>query len=158
MSDIFDVVSDPTRRELMRVLAEHSHGATATAGGTSVGELVEQLGLSQPTVSKHLRVLREHDVVSVREEGQHRYYRLEPAPLEEVERWVAPFLSDAGDRDDHESAASVYAAWSGADVGATIGRSVAERTYRARNALDDMSKLVSRRLPASFRRRGRDRG
>ncbi|MEO7348845.1 MAG: metalloregulator ArsR/SmtB family transcription factor, partial [Terrimesophilobacter sp.] len=92
MGDIFDVIADPNRRELLRVLLEsqlehgHSHGEV------SVGGLVDALGLTQPTVSKHLKVLRDSGLVVVREDGQHRYYRLEPAPLEALEDWLIPFL------------------------------------------------------------------
>ncbi len=76
MADIFDVLSDPTRRELLARLL-----AAGPEGELSVGVLVEQTGLSQPTVSKHLRVLRDQGLVTVREEAQHRFYRLEPEPL-----------------------------------------------------------------------------
>ena len=146
MADIFDVVSDPTRRELMLALLEK--------GETSVGELVERLGLSQPTVSKHLKVLRDHELVSVREDGQHRYYRLDAAPLEEVEDFLEQFHVEVDDEpriDDGGSA--VFAAWSGADVGETIGRRVAEGTHQARSAIQDASDKVARRLPTQFRRR-----
>ena len=146
MADIFDVVSDPTRRELMLALLEK--------GETSVGELVERLGLSQPTVSKHLKVLRDHELVSVREDGQHRYYRLDAAPLEAVEDFLEQFHVEVEDEpriDDGGSA--VFAAWSGADVGETIGRRVAEGTHQARSAIQDASDKVARRLPTQFRRR-----
>ena len=145
MADIFDVVSDPTRRELLSALLERSLVRDAAAGEISVGDLVERLGLSQPTVSKHLRVLRDHGLVSVREDGQHRYYRLDPGPLEELEDWLTPFLEPAlPDEDDlliDDGGSAVFAAWSGADVGGTIGRRVAEGTYTAR------------RLPIRVRRR-----
>lgn len=59
----------------------------------SVSEIVSQLEISQPTVSKHLKVLREAELVTVREEGQHRYYSLNPEPLEMVEDFVIPYLS-----------------------------------------------------------------
>lgn len=73
----------------MQVLLEkHGDGAEI-----SVSEIVAQLEISQPTVSKHLKVLREAELVSVREEGQHRFYSLEPEPLEMVEDFVIPFLS-----------------------------------------------------------------
>ncbi|XUK60988.1 Transcriptional regulator [Plantibacter sp. RU18] len=88
MADIFDVIADTTRRDILALLLERHGGA-----GTSVSEIVAQLGLSQPTVSKHLKVLREADLVEVREEGQHRYYSLDYAPLEDVEDWLIPFLS-----------------------------------------------------------------
>jgi DNA-binding transcriptional ArsR family regulator len=157
MADIFDVVSDPTRRELMLALLERSVARDPGHGEISVGDLVERLGLSQPTVSKHLRVLRDHGLVTVREDGQHRYYRLDPAPLEALDDWLSPFLEpelDDGEEpriDDGGSA--VFAAWSGADVGETIGRRVAEGTYQARSALHDASDRVVERLPKPLRRR-----
>jgi DNA-binding transcriptional ArsR family regulator len=89
MPDIFGVISDATRRDILQVLLErHKHDAEI-----SVSEIVAQLELSQPTVSKHLKVLREAELVTVREEGQHRYYSLDPEPLEMVEDFVIPFLS-----------------------------------------------------------------
>ena len=78
MADIFDVLADGTRREILRQLLE-------SRGELAVGDLVNELGIAQPTVSKHLKVLREHGLVGVREEGQHRYYHLDASPLEEVE-------------------------------------------------------------------------
>jgi len=97
MADIFDVIADATRRDILQVLLDrHEPDVPADAGGTSVSEIVSALGLSQPTVSKHLKVLREAGLVSVREDGQHRYYRLEHEPLEKVEDWLIPFLSVGG--------------------------------------------------------------
>ncbi len=93
MADIFDVIADPTRRALLHILLEQSVAADSDSGELSVGELVERLGASQPTVSKHLKVLRDHGLVTARDEAQHRYYSLEPAPLEEVEDWLIPFLT-----------------------------------------------------------------
>ena len=157
MADIFDVVSDPTRRQLMLALLERSVSRDAGGGEISVGDLVERLGLSQPTVSKHLKVLRDHGLVTVREDGQHRYYRLDPGPLEELEDWLMPFLEPALDDDDDvpldDGGSAVFAAWSGADVGDTIGRTVAERTHRARTVLHDASDRVARTLPPTVRRR-----
>ncbi|MET0725440.1 MAG: metalloregulator ArsR/SmtB family transcription factor [Leifsonia sp.] len=93
MADIFDVVADSTRRDILGILLSH-HSEDATHNGEiSVSALVAELGLSQPTVSKHLKVLREAGLVGVREEGQHRYYHLDYAPLEEIEDWLIPFLS-----------------------------------------------------------------
>ncbi|NLB46438.1 MAG: transcriptional regulator [Microbacteriaceae bacterium] len=89
MPDIFGVISDATRRDILQLLLErHLHD-----GESSVSEIVAKLELSQPTVSKHLKVLRDAELVSVREEGQHRFYSLEPEPLEMVEDFVIPFLS-----------------------------------------------------------------
>jgi len=155
MADIFDVIADPTRRDLLQVLLERYVAADSETGEISVGDLVERLGLSQPTVSKHLRVLRDHGLVSVREDGQHRYYRLEATPLEELEDWLQPYLS--ADFDDSfepaDGGPNAFAAWSGTDVGETIGRRVAEGTHQARVVIQDAAEQVTKRLPKSFRRR-----
>jgi len=91
MADIFDVIADGTRRDILQLLRERTDGR-----GTSVSHIVAELGVSQPTVSKHLKVLREAELVSVREEGQHRYYSLSPAPLDVVDEWLMPFVLDEG--------------------------------------------------------------
>jgi ArsR family transcriptional regulator len=93
MADIFGVVADSTRRDILRILLERYNQSSAAKGELSVSDIVSSLGLSQPTVSKHLKVLREAGLVGVREEGQHRYYHLDYAPLEEIEDWLIPFLS-----------------------------------------------------------------
>ncbi len=87
MADIFDVIADGTRRDILQLLLDRS---SAGESGTSVSQIVHELGVSQPTVSKHLKVLREAHLVSVREEGQHRYYSLSSAPLDEVDDWLMP--------------------------------------------------------------------
>jgi len=105
MADIFDVIADATRRDLLRTLLErYVEGADAPHGGEmSVGELVNSLGLSQPTVSKHLKVLRDFKLVTVREQGQHRFYRLDHSPLSTVEDWLVPFSAADSDLDEPES-------------------------------------------------------
>jgi DNA-binding transcriptional ArsR family regulator len=155
MADIFDVVADATRRDLLQVLLDRyttsdpSHGR-ANAGEISVGEIVDKLGLSQPTVSKHLKVLRDHDLVTVREEGQHRYYSLDTSPLEDLEDWLIPFLSADFDP-GIDVGSTVFAAWSGVQVpeplrraaetlqhpseaGTAIGRRAAEASIRLQEA------------------------
>lgn len=92
MSDIFDVIADGTRREILQLLLRRASEADA---GTSVSEIVADLGVSQPTVSKHLKVLREAELVTVREDGQRRFYSLAVGPLEEIDDWLVPFLVDA---------------------------------------------------------------
>src|SRR5690606_11332378 len=94
MADIFDVIADGTRRDILQLLRERS---AAGEQGTSVSQIVQELGVSQPTVSKHLKVLREAHLVSVREEGQHRFYSLAAEPLEQVDDWLVPFLVDEAD-------------------------------------------------------------
>lgn len=131
MADIFDVLADGTRRELLIRLERR-------AGEVSVTELVTELGISQPTVSKHLKVLRESGLVTVRDEGQHRYYRLDRAPFGELEAWLAPFLSEGTERQgtDADPGSTVFAAWAGAEVGDRMGRVAADTAHSARVALE----------------------
>jgi DNA-binding transcriptional ArsR family regulator len=92
MTDIFDVIADGTRRDILQLLLRRtSEGET----GTSVSQIVLDLGISQPTVSKHLKVLRDAELVTVREDGQRRFYSLSVEPLEAVDDWLVPFLVDA---------------------------------------------------------------
>jgi DNA-binding transcriptional ArsR family regulator len=156
MADIFDVIADETRRQVLAVLLERYISEDSAAGEISVGDIVEHLGLTQPTVSKHLRVLRDHGLVTVREDGQHRYYSLDSSPLEDIEDWLVPFLSADFDDDQLDAAvdeSAVFAAWSGADVGDSIGRRIAEGSHQARSVIQDASERVARRLPRRFSRR-----
>jgi DNA-binding transcriptional ArsR family regulator len=79
---VFDIVAEPNRRAILRLLASSQQ---------SVGEIERQLRLSQPTVSKHLRVLREAGVVASTADAQRRLYRLRPDALQELDAWLAPF-------------------------------------------------------------------
>ena len=107
MADIFDVIADGTRRDILRLLLDR---ATSGQDGTSVSNIVGELGVSQPTVSKHLKVLREAHLVSVREEGQHRYYSLSAEPLDEVDDWLVPFFTHSDDlQGDLDDARDKYA-------------------------------------------------
>jgi ArsR family transcriptional regulator len=83
------VIADESRREILALLLERSLAGKAEM---SVSDLVTKTGLSQPTVSKQLKVLRESGLVAVREDGQHRLYHLDATPLEQLEAWVVPFL------------------------------------------------------------------
>jgi DNA-binding transcriptional ArsR family regulator len=82
MASTFELVAEPTRRGILDLLRERER---------SVGELVEQIGLSQPGVSKHLRALREAGLVEVRRDAQRRWYRLQPQPLAEIDSWLRPY-------------------------------------------------------------------
>jgi DNA-binding transcriptional ArsR family regulator len=137
MADIFDVLADGTRRELLSHLLNRSQSLSDGAE-IAVSDLVTELGISQPTVSKHLKVLRDHGLVAVREEGQHRYYRLDAAPLGELQTWLAPFLGTAESSAVRaaDTAAPVSAAWAGTEVGDRVGRRAAETAHSARVALD----------------------
>jgi DNA-binding transcriptional ArsR family regulator len=82
MSDVLEVLAEPHRRRLLDVLRP---------GEASVGDLVDAMAISQPLVSKHLRVLREAGLVTVRVDGQRRLYRLQPGPLLELDAWLEPY-------------------------------------------------------------------
>ncbi|GAA1656456.1 metalloregulator ArsR/SmtB family transcription factor [Kribbella alba] len=82
MATTFEVLAEPRRREILDLLR---------GGERPVGELVEQLALSQPAVSKHLKVLRDAGLVEVRQDAQRRWYRLSPAPLAEIDVWLEPY-------------------------------------------------------------------
>jgi DNA-binding transcriptional ArsR family regulator len=81
-TDTFNAIAEPRRREILDVLA---------IGERSVNELVELLGLAQPQVSKHLRVLREVGAVEVRDDGRQRFYRLNGVALKPVHDWVKSY-------------------------------------------------------------------
>ena len=80
--DVFAVIAEATRRDILVALRK---------GDKAVGELVQELEASQPTISKHLKVLREADLVSMRAQGQKRYYTLNPKPLAGIASWLQTF-------------------------------------------------------------------
>ena len=82
MGPVFDVLAEPNRRAILRLLLQSER---------SVGDLERKLKRSQPSISKHLRVLREAGLVESRTEAQKRVYRLRPEPLVELDRWLEPF-------------------------------------------------------------------
>jgi DNA-binding transcriptional ArsR family regulator len=82
MTAIFEVLAEESRRRILDVLVE---------GERPVGDLVGILSLSQPAVSKHLKVLRDAELVEARTDAQRRIYRVRTAPLREVDEWLAPY-------------------------------------------------------------------
>ena len=82
METVFEIIAEPNRRAILSLLASSPQ---------SVGEIGRQLRMPQPTVSKHLRVLREAGFVESTVDAQRRLYRLNPEPLQEVDAWLAPF-------------------------------------------------------------------
>jgi DNA-binding transcriptional ArsR family regulator len=82
VSSSWHALSDPNRRAVLELLLERPR---------PVGELVEQLGLSQPGTSKHLKVLREAGLVQVRQDANRRVYALDPGPIRELDVWLAPY-------------------------------------------------------------------
>jgi DNA-binding transcriptional ArsR family regulator len=79
---VFEVVAEPNRRRILDLLAARER---------PVGELVHELKLSQPGVSKHLRILREAGLVDVRGEAQRRVYTVRPEPLRAIDEWLLPY-------------------------------------------------------------------
>ena len=87
----FDVLAEPTRRRILDLLLQ---------GERPVGELVAELGVAQPNVSKHLRALSAAGLVRVRPDGQRRIYALRAEPLRELDAWLAPYRRVWADRLD----------------------------------------------------------
>ena len=82
MESVFEIIAEPNRRAILGLLASSQQ---------SVGEIERQLRMSQPTVSKHLRVLREAGFVEATVDAQRRLYRLKPGPFQELDAWLAQF-------------------------------------------------------------------
>lgn len=82
MRSVFEVLAEPNRRQLLDLLR---------ATERPVGDVVAELGVSQPAVSKHLRVLRDAGLVEVRSQAQQRLYRVRAEPLRAVDEWLAPY-------------------------------------------------------------------
>ena len=82
MESVFEIIAEPNRRAILSLLVSSEQ---------SVGEIESQLGMAQPTVSKHLRVLRDAGFVESTVDAQRRLYRLTPEPLQELDAWLAPF-------------------------------------------------------------------
>lgn len=137
MADIFAVIADGTRREILSVLLQQRVEG-AGAEGMSVSRIVARLELNQPTVSKHLKVLREAGLVTVRESGQHRFYALQYTPLEELEDWLLPFLAAA----DVESGPALLGPPTAARA-ESLGRALADRTHQVSSVVQDIQRGVS---------------
>lgn len=82
MESVFAIIAEPNRRAILSLLVSSQQ---------TVGEIERRLGMSQPTVSKHLRVLREAGFVESTVDAQRRLYRLKPGPLQEIDEWLAQF-------------------------------------------------------------------
>lgn len=82
MESVFEIIAEPNRRAILSLLISSQQ---------SVGEIEQRLRMPQPTVSKHLRVLREAGFVESTVDAQRRLYRLKPEPLQELDAWLAPF-------------------------------------------------------------------
>ena len=82
----FDILGDPVRRRVLELLADGEQAAG------EIGAVIQgEFGISQPAVSQHLRVLREHGFATVRTEGARRLYAVEASPLQQVDQWLQPY-------------------------------------------------------------------
>ncbi|GAB4064395.1 hypothetical protein GCM10028777_10540 [Angustibacter speluncae] len=90
-TDVLEVIAEPTRRRILDAVR---------GGERSVGELVDLVGMHQPGVSRHLRVLREAGLVEVRRDGQRRLYRLRAEPLRALDEWLEPYRAELAGRLD----------------------------------------------------------
>jgi ArsR family transcriptional regulator len=148
MSDIFDVLADGTRRDILRRLLDADAAAS---------DLVYELGLTPPTVARHLARLVDAGLVTVRGEGRARSYTLRAAPLDTVDAWLSPFLGGASTTataSDDAAGPTIFAAWAGTDAGDRVGRVAADAAHNARVALDaaqeklqGAQKRVAEKLP-----------
>jgi DNA-binding transcriptional ArsR family regulator len=115
-----------------------------------VGDVVSALGLTQPTVSKHLKVLREAGLVTVREDGQHRYYRLQPEPLAVVDGWVSalngatstPRPASNPVKDAPPVVTSYLADIDFAGAGRRVGRAAARAELEVRSVIDALRTIL----------------
>ena len=89
--DVYEALADPTRRQIVTLLA---------SGEKSAGDIAERFPIAGPSVSRHLKVLRESGLITFRREATSRFYRLEPEPLDEVRQWTQAQLDLARERFD----------------------------------------------------------
>lgn len=172
MADIFEAIADPTRRKIMETLLS----AQVAGAELTVSELVQKTGLGQPTVSKHLKTLREVSLVAAREDGQKRFYSVTPEPLEEIEDWMINFLSLGFEAEGEEDLAknlgeageklghwiTEKAAWLGEqlrsraeeldvdvdpkELGKRLGRKLAETRVEAEKSAKDFEKIARQKV------------
>jgi DNA-binding transcriptional ArsR family regulator len=88
---VLEVIAEPTRRRILDAVRE---------GERSVNDLVQQVGMHQPGVSRHLKILRDAGLVEVRRDAQRRMYRLRPEPLMELDAWLEPYRAEWAERLD----------------------------------------------------------
>lgn len=88
---VLEVIAEPTRRRILDAVR---------TGERSVGDLVDEVGMHQPGISRHLKILREAGLVEVRREAQRRLYRLRPEPLMELDAWLEPYRAQWATRLD----------------------------------------------------------
>ena len=135
--DVFAVIAEATRRDIL---------VSLRSGDKAVGELVQELDASQPTISKHLKVLREADLVSMRAQGQKRYYALNPKPLAGIASWletfdVGPAAAASTDTPEQRRVGTARDAGQAAQP-AAVGTSQAPGTARSASAAQPAQEVV----------------
>ena len=169
MADIFEAIADSSRRQLLQFLAaEHQ---AAGSGELSVSDLVSKSMLGQPTVSKHLKVLRECDLVAVRQVGQKSMYRITPAALLAVQQWLDGLLPDSEGNSIPgwlNSRLAIAGEWVSSKVqietdprelGLALGRKLADARFEAATGTKDFAALAKSRIDefvADLRRKDSD--
>lgn len=171
MSDIFEAIADPSRRQLLEFLATELR--TNPPGELSVSELVAKAKLGQPTVSKHLKVLREAELVAVRQIGQKSMYRVTPQAFVQLQQWLAAFTPDSesgglpdwlGNRLESAGewiASRVRVETDSRQLGLALGRKLAEAREEAATGTKDFATLAKSRIDeflAELRNDDRDEG
>ena len=139
MSDIFDVLADDDRRTILFLLLDAQINGSAEM---SVSDLVAKTGLTQPTVSKQLKVLREAGVAGVREDGQHRRYHLEPGPLSEAVSWLSYFAPQTEQAAQTSDRASAPLDDDVLEIAASIGRAAATVSHQVSSVIDEAQGAV----------------
>ena len=151
LARMLKALGNPVRFQIVEFLASHP---TCITNG-----IVNNTPLAQSTISQHLKVLRDSGLVAVREEGQHRYYRLEPSPLEAIEDWIIPFLSADVVILGNDAGSTAFAAWAGSslpkplrkvaetiehpsDAGTAVGRSVADASHQVRAVIEGATQRI----------------
>ncbi len=130
---VLEAIAEPTRRRILDAIR---------TGERSVGDLVERVGMHQPGVSRHLRVLREAGLVEVRRDAQRRLYRLRPEPLKELDEWLEPYREEWSQRLD---SLERHLARTAQPVSKTNPRSTAKPKLEFRAAPRAKSRSPSRR-------------
>jgi DNA-binding transcriptional ArsR family regulator len=136
MNDIFAVLAEPLRRDIL------VHLRNAAPSDMAVGDVVALIGSTQPTVSKHLKVLRDAGLVRVREDGQHRFYRVNPEPLAIVEGWVSVMNDTPAPAADGKT--RVLPETDLADLGRSLG-------WIAADVVSRVSRVIGNRRPPKSR-------
>lgn len=143
IDEVFSALAEPTRRKIIEALKSEPK---------AVGALVTELEISQPTVSKHLKVLREAQLVSMAAAGQRRIYSIDTSALEQLVGWCADLLPEEAHEEQHEiqdvesdSQLATTANPTAQQIGRSVGRGLEQVTGRAQEFLERLPRFGRRR-------------